>query len=104
MTETHDEVRPARGIHSIRSWTPLLQDLLELDRAGALDGICAVIQARLALARGQVPMPEGDLVTASMMLQAAEGITPRLERLVLATALLAAEIDRQQENQSRTVS
>lgn len=75
------------------AWQPVLLDLVDLDEHGALDGIRAAAQARLALARGQVPLPDGDLVTAAMMLQAAEGVGSRLERLALAAALLAAEMD-----------
>jgi hypothetical protein len=65
---------------------------------GFLEGIHAIVQGRLALARGKVPVPAGsDPVDAAMWLLAAEGVTSRLERLALAGGLVAAEIDRMME-------
>lgn len=66
--------------------------------SGFLEGIRAIVQGRLALARGQVPVPaDSDPVDAAMWHLATEGVTPRLERLALAGGLVAAEIDRMVE-------
>lgn len=73
--------------------TELVTLLHELSREGALEGISAVIQARVAMVRGQVPVPGGDLVAAAMWHQATEAVRPRLERLALAAAILTIELD-----------
>lgn len=77
-------------------WTA--QDATEAGLAKAIeladDGLDAVAQARAAMASGKVPYPDGDLITAAMWHLATEGVTPRLERLALAGALVALEIDR----------
>lgn len=75
-----------------REWTPLLQDLLELEAAGALGGIRAIIAERLRQVResGQDWHPVvGALETARMLMPDAGLLeAPRI------AALLAAEIDR----------
>lgn len=81
---------------TLPSWTPLLQDLLELDRAGALAGIRAIIAERLRQVRE-------DLIRDAVPHRMA-GTALGHGEYARAAALLAAEIDRQQENQSRTVS
>ena len=58
------------------------------------DGVGAIAEARTAMIDGRVPVPDGDLITAAMWHLAAEGVRPRLERLALAGALVAMEIDR----------
>lgn len=70
-------------------WEPILLDLIELDEAGVLGGIRAIIAWRKRIAAGEVPaLPS---VTEPAMAMArwhgADG-------LAAAAALLAAEIDR----------
>lgn len=70
-------------------WHPVLLDLIELDEAGALDGIRAIIAWRKRIVAGEVPaLPS---VTEPAMAMArwhgADG-------LAAAAALLAASIDR----------
>lgn len=60
---------------------------------GDSEGIGAIVQAHQAIADGRVPIPDGDLITQAMWHLSAEGVTPRLERLALAGALVAMEID-----------
>jgi hypothetical protein len=60
----------------------------------AIAGIDAITQVYQAIADGLVHIPDGDLITQAMWHLAAEGVTPRLERLALAGALIAMEIDR----------
>jgi len=81
------------GLPDNKPVAELTASLAELHREGALAGVSAVIQARVAMVRGQVPVPGGDLVTAAMWHQAAEAVRPRLERLALAAAILTIELD-----------
>jgi hypothetical protein len=57
------------------------------------EGTEAIAQARQMIADGRVPIPDGDLITQAMWHLATEGVMPRLERLALAGALIALEID-----------
>lgn len=72
-----------------REWTPVLQDLLELEAAGALGGIRAIIAERLRQVRGG--RTEIERQHFREILDDLAG----LPGMTLA-ALLAAEIDRQQ--------
>lgn len=72
------------------SWAPVMMDLVELDEAGALRGVRAVIAARLAMARNRKP-DSLDGTVAKIEITAA-GDDP--EQLAEAAALLAAAIDR----------
>jgi hypothetical protein len=76
---------PGEAGVGIASWTPLLKDLLDLDRAGALGGIRAVIAERLRMVREQ-DADSGWVAEAAAQMVAGN--------LVLAAAALAAEIDR----------
>lgn len=95
-----------------RSWTPLLLDLIELDEAGALGGIRAVIAERLRHVREGLPVNDDDphyllhLVQGSCRSVIEYGGHPGEDRKILAeaAALLAAEIDRQQQDRSGAVS
>jgi hypothetical protein len=60
----------------------------------ASEGVDAITQAHQAIADGLVRIPDGDLITQAMWHLATEGVTPRLERLALAGALVAMEIDK----------
>lgn len=64
------------------------------------DGCGAILAAFRAMSDGTVPVPEGDLVTAAMWQLATEGVPARLERLALAGALIAMEIDRMEASRS----
>jgi hypothetical protein len=72
------------------------RDRAEEEAAGMpdSDGIDAIIQAYTAIADGRAELPDGDLITQAMWHLATEGVQPRLERLALAGALIAIEINR----------
>ena len=69
------------------AWTPVLQDLLDLDRAGALPGILAIIAERGRMVRDGW---EHDVPARVAGFALAAGDYPA------AAAMLAAEIDRQE--------
>jgi hypothetical protein len=84
--------QPPPGI-TRREWHELLDQLIELEAAGALDGIRAVVAERLALVRRPGPFDPGrdPAVAAREILRDPANWAGRLS---LAAALLAAEIDR----------
>jgi hypothetical protein len=72
------------------AWAPVMMDLVELDEAGALRGIRAVITARLAMARHRTP---GGLDEVAGKIEiTVSGDDPRM--LAEAAALMCAAIDR----------
>ncbi len=73
MPATEADVAGIRS-HIDRHWQPLIFDLMELDRAGALGGIRAIVGERLRQVRGDDP----------------DGVDGR----AVQAAYLAAEIDR----------
>lgn len=89
------------ALKSPNSWRPaLVFELMELDRAGALVGIRAVVAERLRQVRGEAIMPdEADMPYAAFDLVKGQVRLSMAERdahlTAFAAALLAAEIDRQ---------
>ena len=57
MPATESEVAGIRS-HIDQHWQPVILDLIELDSAGALAGIRAVIAERLRQVRGEAQMPD----------------------------------------------
>jgi len=67
-------------------WHQLTDDLIELDRHGALGGIRAVVEQRLDMARAGVSFSPDDAVRAA-------GIAAGTRTRAMAAAMLAALID-----------
>jgi hypothetical protein len=75
------------------AWKHGVLDALNGERRS--EGVQAIAQGRQYLADGRVPVQDGDLITQAMWHLATEGIRPRLERLALAGALVAMEIEQE---------
>lgn len=82
---------------AFRQLVQLTEELGLYEELPADAGMSAIAQARSAVIKGEAPLPEGDLISAAMLAMSAEGIQPRLERLALAGALIAAEISRTED-------
>lgn len=79
--------------HIDRDWQPVLLDLIELEQAGALAGIRAIVAWRKRIVAGEVPaLPSVTEPAMKMARWHGNG------GLAAAAALLAAEIDRQEAN------
>lgn len=79
-----------------REWTPLLHDLLELEEAGALSGIRAIVAERLNQVRTDAIKDAIPFRLAWYRMDKHHGMGEYLDDVIAAAALLAAEIDRRQ--------
>jgi hypothetical protein len=76
-----------------RAWQPVLMDLAELDEAGALAGVRAIIAERLRQVREGQQLHEFLITCAMALIAGQDRVMPARDRYANAAALLAAVID-----------
>jgi hypothetical protein len=75
--------------------TGLMRLLAKLAEHSVLEGLDAVAQARVLIATGRVAVQDANLVTQAMWHLSTEGAGHRIERLALAGALIAMELEKE---------
>jgi len=84
--------QPPPGI-TRRTWHELLDQMIELEAAGALSGIRAVVAERLTMVRAGVPLPDEPMEDLRIDLVPGDNGRIGTPQLASAAAWLAANID-----------